>query len=329
MAVIKAQPGKVVQYALEVMKRELISPYLCVRIADGAFVGAIGDTITREVGELKAVARDYEWRTRSAPIVMDDIEGEGKIAFKLDRHVVSATAITLEQLTLDTIKMGEEVVGPQARSVAGNLEAKVLAKFASIPFKRTLAITADHDPLRVVAEAKRLLSADKVAPLAGRIFLVGADIAANWSTSDRLTRYDSTGETGTPALRNAVIGKLAGTLVISSDSVPGNFIHYGHPSALALANVAPVVPSGAKAGVQGITSGGFAGTWLIDYDAAFARDRSMFHSFAGLTDVRDERDADGNLLDPSGDDYATAKNVRGIRITATGFDAGVLETPTP
>ena len=42
-------------------------------------------------------------------------------------------------------------------------------------------------------------------------------------------------------------------------------------------------------------------------------------SFAGLTDIRDERNSQGDLLDPDGSDYATAKNVRGVKIT---FDPG-------
>lgn len=324
MAVIKAKAQKVVEYALEVMSRELISPYLSTRVNSQAFVDAEGDTVTLKVGGLRAVAREYEWRTRTAPIVMDDIQGEGKLAFKLDKHYTSATGLTLEQLTLDTITMSTDVVGPQAESVAAKMEAAVLAKFAAIPFKRAMGITPDDDPLRIAAEGRRLLSADKVAPMSGRFWLIGSDIAAAWIVSDRLSKYDSTGETGTPALRNAIIGRLAGAPVVESNSVAPDFIHYGHPSALAVANVAPVVPRGAQAGIQGLTRDGFAGTWIIDYDSQFGRDRSYFHSFGGYTDVRDERLANGDLLDPTGDGYATAKNVRGIRVTATGFGGGVL-----
>lgn len=321
MAVIKVKPEKVVQMALEIMARNVVSPYISTRIPDGAFVGAEGDTISVNIGGLKAVARDYEFRTRTAPIVMDDITGAGKVAFKLDKHVVSATSITLEQLTLDEISLMDDVVGPQAQAVADDLEAKVLAKFQTIPWKRTMAITADMDPLRVAAEARRLLSADKVAPMAGRVYLIGSDIEANWLVSDRLSKYDSTGQEGTPALRDAIIGRLVGAPVISLPDLPPDFIWYGHKSALAIANVAPVVPAGAHTGKQGMTKSGFAGTWIADYDSAYARDRSMFHSFAGLTDVRDERNADGTLIDPDGSDYATAKNVRGVGITATGFDS--------
>lgn len=328
MAVIKAKPEKVVQLALAIVERSVVSPYLSTRLPDGAFVGAQNDTVTMNVGKLRAKSRDYEFRTRTQPIVMDDIEGEGKMAFKLDKHVVSATGITLEQLTLDEINLMRDVVGPQAEAVAEDLEAKTLAKFATIPWKRNFEITADSDPLRVVAEARRLLNADKVAPEAGRVMLIGSDVEANWITSDRLSKYDSTGESGTPAMREAIVGRIARTTILTLPDLPPDFIWYGHKSALAIANVAPVVPEGAKTGAQGVTRSGFAGTWIVDYDSPFARDRSMFHSFAGFTDVRDERDANGDLLDPTGENYATAKNVRGIGITATGFDS-VLTAPVP
>lgn len=322
MAVIKAKADKVVSIALAIMEKNLVSPLLSFRIPDAGavFNGAKNDTVTLKVGGLRAVARDYEWRTRTNPIVMDDIEGEGGMAFKLDRHVVSATGLTLEQLTLDEISMIEDVVGPQAVAVAGKLEAHVLAKFAAIPWKREVpTFTAADDPFLVSAEAKRLLDMDKVAPASGRAYLIGSNVGAAWRTSDRLSKYDSTGQEGTPALRDAIIGRLNGSPVVESLDVDPNFAWYGHTSALAVANVAPVVPGGAKTGTRGISRLGFAGTWIIDYDPNFARDRSLFHAFAGMTDIRDERDANGDLLDPTGDGYAEAKNVRGVKMT---FNAG-------
>lgn len=322
MAVIKAKADKLIRLALPIMERNLVSPYLCTRVPDGVFTGAKNDTVTVHIGALRAVARAYEFRTRTAPIVMDDIEGEGGIAVKLDTHTVSATSLTLEQLTLDEINLVTDVIGPQAEAVAAQLEAATLAKFAAIPWKRTLAITGAMDPLKVAVEARRLLNADKVAPDSGRVFLIGSNVEAAWLASDRLSRYDSTGEQGTPALRDAIIGRLAKAPVVSLMELNPDFIWYGHPSALVLATVAPVVPGGAAQGKQGISRLGFAGTWLQDYDPNYARDRSMFHAFAGLTDIRDERKANGDLLDPTGAGYALAKNVRGVGITFTPTVAG-------
>lgn len=321
MAVIKAKPEKVVAFFLAMMERELVTPFLATRIPQVNFEGAKNDTVTLRIGGLRAVARDYEWRTRTAPIVLDDIAGEDGIDVKLDTHVYSATALTDEQMTLDEINFARDVLGPQVEAVVGRLESKVVTAFDAINFKSELPITADDDPLLVGVEARRLLDSHKVAPRNGRYFLIGSDVEAAWLASDRLARYDSTGQEGSPALRDAIIGKLAGAPVISSLSLRADFAFYGHRSALVLANVAPKVPTGATAGRTGISKNGFATRWIQDYDPNYARDRSLVSSFAGTTSVNDERQMTGpnagDLL-PEGDANRGLYNVRGVKLTFTG-----------
>lgn len=329
MAVIKAKPEKFVPMFLGVLDRELVTPLVVTRANDADFVGALGDTVSMRVGGLRAVARKYEWRTRTNPIVLDDIQGGDKIAIKLDTHTVSATSLTLEQLTLDEINLTTDVLAPQALAVAEDLESDVVAALQAAPFKREVAATSDTDPLLVATEARRLLNADKVAPMSNRFFLVGTDVEAAWLASDRLSRYDSTGLEGTPALRDAIIGRLAGAPVIVSQALPPNFAFYGHRSALVLGNVAPVVPAGATAGRRGVSRNGIAMTWIQDYDANYSRDRSIVQSFSGITSVQDERKANGDLLDPTDPNYGV-KNVRGVKITLDfGTSGGSVLPATP
>lgn len=313
MAVLKAKPEKFVPMFLAVLDRELVTPLVVTRANDAAFVGALNDTVSMRVGGLRAVARKYEWRTRTNPIVLDDIQGGDKIAVKLDTHTVSATSLTLEQLTLDEINLTTEVLAPQALAVAEDLEADVVAALQAAPFKRTIAAPVDTDPLLIGTEARRLLNADKVAPQSNRFFLVGTDVEAAWLASGRLADYQSTGQTGTPALRDAIVGRLSGAPVIVSQSLPADFAFYGHKSALVLGNVAPVVPQGATYGRRGISRNGIAMTWIMDYDANYSRDRSIVQSFSGITSVQDERKANGDLLDPTDPNYGV-NNVRGVMI---------------
>lgn len=328
MAVIKTKAEKVVEFFLALVERELLTPMLVTRVADDAFEGAKDDKVTLKVRGLRAIARDYEWRTRTAPIVMDDIQGEDSITIQLDTHVTSATALTLEQLRLDDIGFVTDVLQPQVDAVTLRLESKVVSAFQTLPFKRSIDITADTDPHLVGVEARRLLDADKTAPRAGRFFLIGSDVEAAWLASDRLSKYDSTGLEGTPAVRDAIIGKLAGAPVVSSLALPADFAVYYHKSAMVLGNVAPYVPEGAKKGGTGRRNG-FAATWIQDYDPSFARDRSLVHSFAGVNSIQDERqltgDNAGDIL-PEGDPNRGVKNVRGIKINFTG-GGSVLPTP--
>lgn len=316
MAVIKTKPQKVVAFFLGMLERELIAPFVVTRVGQDFFKGTENDTVTLRVSGLRAVARDYEFRTRTAPIVLDDIAGEDKIDVKLDTHCYSATALTDEQMTLDEINFATEVLGPQVEAVTGRLEAKVVAGLRAAAVRHTISFGDGVDPHLIAIEARRLMSSEKVAPYSGRAFLIGSDIAANFLASDRLSRYDSTGQEGSPALREAIIGRLAGAPVVVHEGLDPDEGYYLHKSGLVLGNVAPVVPQGATAGRTGISRNGFAVRWIQDYDPNFLRDRSVVSSFAGVNDVRDERDlTDGTILP---DDYVPAVADGGDGVAVTG-----------
>lgn len=326
MAVIKAKPEKIVAFFLGLLERELVTPMVVTRANSDDFKGAQNDTVTLKIGGLKAKSRDYEFRTRTAPIVLDDIQGGDSITIKLDTHVYSATGLTDEQMTLDDIGYATDVVAPQVQAVVEDFEAKVVAGLRGALVKNTIAITADTDPHLAALEAMRLMNADKVAPRGGRTYLIGSDVAAAWLASDRLSKYDSTGQAGTPALREAIIGSLSGSPVVVSNALDPDEAYYLHKSGLVLGNVAPVVPNGVTAGRTGISKNGFAVRWIADYDPMYLRDRSIVSSFLGVNDVRDERDADGNVqpddFDWDGAGAGTDVGPRNVRIVKFAFTGG-------
>lgn len=333
MAVIKAKPEKIVDFFLGVLPQSLITPLVVTRVGQDFFKGAKDDTVTLRVKGLRARARNYEWRTRTAPIVYDDIEGGAGIAVKLDTHVYSATKLTDEHMTLDDIAFGDEVLEPQVQAVVDDFEAKVVAGLRAANAKHTINFSMGQDPHLVTLEAKRLMDADKVAPTQNRVFLVGSNIAASFLASDRLSRYDSTGLEGTPALRDSIIGKLANAPVVEVPGLDADEGYYIHKTALVLGNVAPVVPQGATAGRTGISKDGFAVRWIQDYDPNYLTDRSVVSSFLGVNDIEDERHlTDGTYANASpvptefrGKDYkagdlvleADRHNVRLIRLVLT------------
>ena len=344
MAVLKVKAKKVVDFFLPMVERELISPFVVTRVGSDAFKGARGDTVNLRIPGLTAVARDYNFRGRTAPIVLDDISGMASVPIKLNTHVYSATGLEDEHMTLDEVDFAGEVLAPQVAAVVGRLETKTVAGLRSANVKHTLDFSMDNaDPHLVGIEARRLMDSEKVAPGGGRFFFVGSDIAASWLASDRLSRYDSTGQEGSPALREAIIGRLAGSPVVVHNGLNPNEGYYLHRSGLIVANVAPVVPQGAVQGRTGISRNGFAVRWIQDYDPQYLRDRSVVSSFFGFNDFRDERNADGSWIyeqgdmdddefdvlgiDPSGLPVAgtARKNVRIVKFNATG--TGSVLTP--
>jgi hypothetical protein len=347
MAVRKLKARKQINFALPMMQRMLIAPLVTTMLAGEDFKGALGDTVNLKVTDGSiATAREYDFRGRTGPIVLDDIfQTGGNFPVKLNTHLYSATGLEDEHFTLDDIAFATDVLAPQVAAVAQKMEAKTVAAFRNLSFKHTLSFDATDDPHLVTLEARRLMDSDKVAPRAGRVHLIGSDVAAAWLASDRLSKYDSTGESGTPALRESIIGRLNGAPVIEHTGLAPDEGYYLHSTGLLVANVAPEVPRGAVTGDSGISKLGYGLRWLQDYDANYLRDRSIVSSFYGVNEVRDERDADGNWIVEVGefDDeqlavmknrdgsdvvpaaVGTRKNVRVLKYVVSG--TGAVFTP--
>jgi hypothetical protein len=321
VAVLKAKPEKIVDFFLAMVGRELLGPDLITRVSEDFFKGAQNDTVSMRIGNLRAVARDYEFRTRTAPIVLDDIEGGDTIPITLDRHVYSATGLTDEHLTLDNLEFATDVLVPQVEAVVGNYESKVVAAFRAAQVKHTVTSTLEEDPHLVATEARRLMNSEKVAPYSGRIFLVGSDVEAAWLTSDRLSNADNIGNVS-DAVRDAVIGRLAGAPVVVHPELNPSEAYYFHKSSFVMGSVAPVAPRGAVVSAK-TSRNGYAARWLMDYDSAYLRDRSVVSSFIGINEILDER-VGGDGAD-KGDIVADPDNVRIVKLTLTG--TGSVLTP--
>lgn len=332
MAVLKAKQEKLVPFFLELWQREQLLSMLITRIAGDQFKGALGDTVTMRTNERRiATAREYTFRTRPAPIVLDDISGyEDGIPIKLDTHLYSATGLTDEHLTLDDINFAKDVLQPQAQAVGDKLDARCMAAFRAAKWKRSFEVDAGVDPHRVAVEAVRRLNADKTAPAGGRVFMIGSDIAAEWLVSERLSKYEWNGEVGTPAVRQATIGQLAGTPVIVHSELEPDEAYYFQRGSLVVANLAPVVPQGAVTGRTGVNANGFAARWLQDYDAAYLTDRSIVSTYSGISEIKDERKGgDGADARDLLDETVAGRerfNVRGLKITYNGTGS-VLPAP--
>ena len=322
MAVQKVKAKKQAQFALPMVEKQLVLPLLLTIVGKENFTGAKNDTVNFKLKDGSiATARDYDFRGRTGPIVLDDIyQSGGSIPVRLNTHVVSATGLEDEHFTLDDIEFASDVLAPQVTSVVDRVEAKALAAIrATTAIKHSVSFGDAVDPHLVATEAKRLMDSEKVAPYSGRVFVVGNDIAAHFRASDRLSRYDSVGLAGTPALRDAVIGSLAGSPVVEHNGLNPDEGFYLHGTSFVLANAAPDVPRGAVTGNSGISRRGVSVRWIQDYDANYLRDRSIVSTFMGMNEIRDERDADGNWIVEEGEfddeELAVMRNRDGSAVT--------------
>lgn len=317
MAVIKAKPEKVVEFGIETFQKERIASRFITMANGEQFKNTLGDTVTVRLGELKTVAREYEFRTRTQPIQFDDIQGGEGLDMKIDTHLTAATHLTSEQLTLDDIAFGEDVTAPQARAIGEKADARVLAGFRNTDSAfAKLHFTAEDDPFLVALEAQRLMNEAKTAPKAGRTLFVGSNVAAAWLSSDRLSKFEGIGNDITDAVRRAVIGALAGAPVVTLDDLDPNEAFYFHRSALVGVNIVPERPQGVIA-TAAIRDGAWGMRQIIDYDTPYIRNRSVLHSFFGLNELKDQRDPETGELLPEAD----RKNARVIKLGLVGGGA--------
>jgi hypothetical protein len=328
---IKAE--KYVSLALAMLERDSVLPNIVTRVNGDMFKAAKDDTVTiRTDGVTKA--RDYEFRTRTAAIILDEIY-RNAWDIKLDTHVYNAIGITDEELTLDIESFSTEVLSPQLTAVRERLEGKVVTALGAAPFKVTnLDAVAADDPYRFALEARATLNGQGT-PRSGRVLLVGTDVEPWLLDSEKLIRMDPSAAQS--AYREAVQGRVAGFDILSSELISPTAIYALHPSWAALANVAPDVPSGATYGARRDFRG-YSLRVIRDYDPNYARDRSLVNTFSGINSINDEylryTAADqtannalwqarpngygvGDIVITDGKTMFTDKNVRGAKGTFT------------
>jgi len=310
--------AKYAALAVAGLQRDSVLPNIVTRFDGGNFVGAQNDTVTFRLPGV-TTARDYEWRTRTAPIVLDKI-GRTKIDIILNTHTYNAVPITDEELTMDVQSFSSEILLPQLTAVRERLEAKVVTALRAAPFVNIAlnAATAD-DPYKFALKARRVLNTSG-APQSNRVLLVGANVEEWILGSDRLQKMDPSGAQS--AYREAVLARAAGFDILTSSLVGDNDIFALHPTWAVLANVAPSVPEGVTYGATRQYEG-YGLRVIKDYDPNYMRDRSVVSTFTGIASVNDEYATTGSaetralVLDANGDPTFTTKNPRGARGTFT------------
>lgn len=307
------------------LPRDTVLPMTFTRYDGRGFVGAQNDTVTVRLPGV-TIARDYEWRTRNNPIVMDLI-GRTSVDIRLNQHTTSAVPITDEEDTLDLTSYSVEVLTPQLNAMVEKLERKTAAGLEAVVFKHMdLDAAETDDPFKYALKVGGVLDAQGT-PGAGRKLLVGSNAYAWLVQSAALQKSDPAA--ATTAYREAVPGRLAGFDIVNGGRfLDANAIFPVHSTALILANLAPSIQPGVVWGVRQSYQG-YSMRLIRDYDQPFARGRSLLSTFTGVNSVKDEYlyDADGYfVLDDDGNPQVTGNNVRGAFGTFTPVEE---PPPTP
>lgn len=323
MANIFVKGTKFAATALALLQRELKAPALFTnKYSRSDFAGAEGDVINIKRPPV-LVARDKGWRNDDA-IVIDKL-ANSKIQVQLNHHIYSAVALSPEEETLDEIDYVRDVQVPQVRAILDFFENVIVSALSAasfvfgVTFNTASASAVESDPRKVAIRARKLFQRAHV-PVSGRYWLVGSDVSEAVASYDKLLDVDTSGLP--EALREGVVGKLAGFIIVELDALAPTESYFVHESALGIAAVAPVVPNGVAKGGGVAAGNGIAVTQLWDYDSDHLKDRSIVHLFAGATTILDPEVGDDGSLQVDENGVPELKFMRAIKVT---FGAGGSE----
>lgn len=284
------KPTVIVRTALGLLEREIVIPGLVWTDGLGDFAGSFNDTISLRVpGRLTARRRNLRGAENvAAPTgrqIISDSLTETKVDVTLDQDSYSSVKITDEELTLDIADFGAQVLAPQVRAVAEDLEAGIVSEMQAADYETEINLDVSN-PYNGIVDARKALN-DANVPLAGRRLVVGSAVEAAILKSEAFRRVDQSGSDN--ALREAMIGKIAGFDVYTSNALAEDEAYAFHMTAFILAMRAPMIPDGATFG-KSESYQGLAMRWLRDYDYANVQDRSLVDTFFGTAVVEDGAD---------------------------------------
>jgi hypothetical protein len=284
------KPTVVVDTAIKLLQREIILPQLVWLNGIGDFAGKYQDTITIRVpARTVAHRRSLRGTGGARNLVTEDLT-ENAIPVTLDHDVYHAVSLTDEELTLDITDFASQVLNRQIRAVAEDLENGLADTISGANYaQNNMIVHATASTLwDAIVDGRRKLN-DEYVDRNGRVLVVGSAVEAAFLKSDTFKRYDSTGDSPNSALRDAVIGNVAGLNVVVSDALKHGDAYLFHPTAFIMATRPPAAPRGANF-TSAASAAGLAIRWLMDYDYSNTTDRSLVDTFVGYQSVVDPVD---------------------------------------
>jgi len=307
---IKAE--RVVSTALGLLEREVVLPNLVWRWGNtNDFRGAKGDTVTVR---LPAYFNAQKRALRSGATRVKGELNERSIDVKLDVDVYGDSPITDEELTLDIVDFGAQVLNPTLSGIGRGLEDELIETITGATYAHTLTLDT-ADPYGTFVDARKRLN-DARVPFANRAVAVGSTVEAAILKSDHFNRVDQSGSDN--ALREAVIGRIAGFDVVSVPGLDPDDAFAFHQTAYVQAALAPIVPAGAPWGATQ-SFNGYAVRTVRVFDPDEVEDRFILDAWTGTNVVTDigHLDEESGVFTPAEDpDESGAEEllVRAVKI---------------
>jgi hypothetical protein len=268
--------------AIELLSRKLVLAATVTRIPGGEFAGPSGGTVNLRV-PAKRTANVQS--VPGADITATNIN-ESSVAVTVD-HVYDAVTLTDEELSLELVDFGRQVLMPQVDAVARKAEDELAAAINGVTLDATiefpLAADADADKAVVLAIREKLTTNETGDE---RYLAVAPNIATRLLNVPQFVEAAARGN-GT-ALETAVLGTIYGMTVVESAALTtGTAVGYVK-SAFALGTLAPTQPGGG-ADSSVAENNGVSMRHVLAFDAGKLASLSVVSTFVGAA-VIDEAD---------------------------------------
>jgi P22 coat protein - gene protein 5 len=272
--------------AVELLTRSIVLPMTVSRVPEGDFNGGAGDTVLvriRQPGNARVQA------SAGAAITYDTLS-ETSVPVVL-RSLYHATKVTDQDLTLNLVDFGRQVLSIQTDAVARGAEDEVADVINDVAADDTVD-EADPGSTAGIAETKGIILAAREAlasanvPLGGRWAAISAEFATRVLSVPEFTRVDNSGSD--QALRRAVIGTLFGFTFVESNAVEAGSAAFYHGSAFAFATRTPATPAGAADAATAEVNG-VGLRHIRQYDPDHLSDASVVSTFGGASLVDADR----------------------------------------
>ncbi len=280
------KPTVIINTALGLLYREIVLPSLVWTDAVPDFAGALNDTVSLRVpGRLTARSRAMRGTGGARTITMDNLT-DTKVDVTLSTDLYSAVPVTDEELTLDIVDFAGRILAPSIRAVAEGIENSLVATMQDATYATVINVAttaATSNVYNAAVDARKALN-DANVPLSNRRLVIGSAIEASILKDPLFVQAQQSGSTD--ARTDALIGRIAGFDVFTSNALNPEEGYAFHSSAFILAVRAPSIPAGVAFGASESFQG-MALRWIRDYDFANVQDRSLVDAFCGSAIVPD------------------------------------------
>ena len=277
MALLTSTP--ISALAVELLRRSLVLPATVSRVPGGEYGGPSGGTVTLRVPQARTA---LEQSTPGADITTSGIS-ETPVNVSVS-HWYDAAIVTDEELSMELVDFGRQVLAPQVAAVAEAGEDELADVMNAVTADATIewaaTSTPDADKATVLAIREKLTT-NKV-PAGNRWCAVAPDIATRLLGVPGFVEADKRGSAS--AIESAEIGQVYGIRFVESAAITaGTSVAY-HSSAFAFGTMPPVSPPG-NVDSSSASEGGVALRHVLAFDAGKLSTISAVSTFSGAATV--------------------------------------------